>query len=125
PLAVGRIQRIGDLNRDIEQGLAVQRASGDAVLQRSAIQELHGNEWLSLGLADLIDGADVRMIQRRCGTGLAAEAFQRLRVLGYVRRKELEGNETAKFSVFGLIDHTHPAAAELLGDAIVRDGLAD
>ncbi len=27
--------------------------------------------------------------------------------------------------VFGLVDHTHPAAAQLLDDAIVRDGLAD
>ena len=27
--------------------------------------------------------------------------------------------------VLGLVDHTHPAAAELLNDAVVRDGLAD
>jgi hypothetical protein len=27
--------------------------------------------------------------------------------------------------VFGLVDHTHPAAAKFLDDAVVRDGLAD
>ena len=125
PLAVGRVQCVGNLNGDVEQGLAVQRAAGNAVLQRLAIQELHGNEWLSLGLADLIDGADVGMIERRCRAGLAAEALQRLRVLGYVRRKEFESYETAEFSVFGLVDDTHPPAAQLLGDAVMRDCLAD
>ncbi len=27
--------------------------------------------------------------------------------------------------VFGLVDHTHPALAQFLGDAVVRDCLAD
>ena len=27
--------------------------------------------------------------------------------------------------VLGLLDHTHPAAAQLLDDAVVRDGLAN
>src|ERR1700687_72131 len=30
-----------------------------------------------------------------------------------------------QLEVFGLIDHTHPAAAELAQSAVVRDGLAD
>ena len=27
--------------------------------------------------------------------------------------------------VLGFVDHTHPAAAQLLDDAVVRDGLTD
>jgi hypothetical protein len=30
-----------------------------------------------------------------------------------------------KPGVFSFVDHTHPAAAEFLDDAVVRDGLAD
>ena len=30
-----------------------------------------------------------------------------------------------KFRIFSLVHHTHSAAAELLDDAVVRDGLAD
>ena len=30
-----------------------------------------------------------------------------------------------KSGVFGLVNNTHPAAAQLLNDAVVRDGLAD
>ena len=30
-----------------------------------------------------------------------------------------------QFEVLGLVNHTHPAAAELLDDAVMRDGLTD
>ena len=40
-------------------------------------------------------------------------------------RQELQGDEAMEASVLGLVNHTHPAAAELLDDAVVRDGLAD
>jgi len=65
------------------------------------------------------------MIERRCGPRLAAKAFQGARVLGYIRGKELEGNEPAELRILGLVDHTHPAAAQFLDDAVVRNGLAD
>ena len=50
---------------------------------------------------------------------------KRLRVLGYVLRQEFQGDEAPKLGVLSLVDHTHPAAAQLLDDAVVRDGLAD
>jgi len=34
-------------------------------------------------------------------------------------------DKTPKLDILSLIDHTHPSAAELLDDAVVRDGLAD
>ena len=57
--------------------------------------------------------------------GFALEARQRLRVLGDIIGQELQGDEAIELGVFGLVDHTHAAAAELLDDAVVRDGLAD
>src|SRR5215813_2337198 len=42
-----------------------------------------------------------------------------------VLRQELQGDETSKIEVLGLVHHTHPAAAELLDDAVMRDGLPD
>ena len=74
---------------------------------------------------NFVDGADVGMIQRRGGLGFALEARQRLRVFGNFVGQELEGDKAAKLDVFGLVDHTHAAAAEFLNDAVVRDGLAD
>ena len=65
------------------------------------------------------------MVQRRRSSRFTAEAFQGLRIFRHVLRQELQRDKAAKFDVLGLVDHTHPAAAELLDDAVVRDGLAD
>ncbi len=46
-------------------------------------------------------------------------------VLRYVIRQELQSNEAAEFGVLGLVDHTHAALAELLDNAVTRDGLVD
>jgi hypothetical protein len=55
----------------------------------------------------------------------ALKTRKRLRVSGYFLRQELEGYETVKAGVFGLVDHTHSAAAEFLNDAVVGNRLAD
>ena len=81
-------------------------------------------DWPSC-FADFIYGADVGMVQSGGGTCFAAKAFQCLRILGHFVGQEFQGDEAAKLGVLGLVDHTHPAAAELLDDAVVRDGLAD
>ena len=65
------------------------------------------------------------MIQSGRGTRLAAKAFQCLRVSATFIGQEFQGDEAAKLGVLGFVDNTHPAAAELLNDAVVRDGLAD
>ena len=39
-----RIQRVGDLDRQRQQRLSLHRLPGDAVLQRHAIEEFHGDE---------------------------------------------------------------------------------
>ena len=65
------------------------------------------------------------MVQSRRRTRFASEAFQGLRVLRHVIGEELQSHEAAEFGVLGLVDHTHAAPAELLDDAVVRNGLAD
>jgi hypothetical protein len=65
------------------------------------------------------------MVQGRGGLRFALKAGQRLRVSGDFIGQELEGNKSVQPGVLGLLDHTHPAAAELFDDAVVRDGLTD
>ena len=89
------------------------------------IQKLHGDERLITVLADVVNRADVGVVERRGRLRFAPETFECLRVPGYVVRQELQGNETAELGVLGLVNDAHPAAAELLDDAVVRDGLAD
>ena len=95
------------------------------VLQCFSLQELHRNEGLEVLLSDVIDSADVGMVESRSGLGFTPEALQRLLVLSHVLRKKLQGNKTVEPRVLGLINHTHPATTKLLKDAVVGDGLAD
>ncbi len=76
-------------------------------------------------LANLVNGADVGMIQGRGGTRLAAKTLERVRIVGDFRRQELQRDEAAEFGVFGFIYNAHPATAELLDDAIVRNDAAN
>ena len=76
-------------------------------------------------LVYFVDRADVRMIQCRRRLGFALEAAESVLVFSNFIRQELERDKATKFDILGLVHHTHPATAELLDDAIVRDGLAD
>src|SRR5215469_16198495 len=62
--------------------------------------------------------------ESRAGPRLALKAFQSLRGPGNAVGQELERYKTAELGVLGLVDHTHPAAAELFQDAVVRNGSA-
>ena len=60
----------------------------------------------------------------------AARASRRKRsrapqFLRQIVRKKLEGDRATELEILGPVDHTHPATAQLLDDAVVRDGLTD
>ena len=75
--------------------------------------------------ANFVDGADVGMVQSGGGLGLALKSRQRLWIFGHIVRQKLERDEAMQSRVLSLVDDAHPAAAQFLDDAIVRDGLAD
>ena len=76
-------------------------------------------------LADFVDGANIRVIQRGGGAGFAAETFERLRIADEIFGKKFESDEAAEFGVFGFVDDAHAAAAEFFSDAVMGDGLAE
>jgi hypothetical protein len=45
--------------------------------------------------------------------------------LRHIVRQELERDEASEIGVLGFVDNAHPAAAQLLDEAVVRDGLTD
>ena len=95
------------------------------MLQSHPIQKLHDDKGLVRVLPDVVNGADVGMIQSRGGLRLALKSGQRLRVAEHLFRQELEGNKAMQAGVLGLVDHTHAAAAQLFDDVVVGDFLAD
>ena len=97
----------------------------EARLQRLAVVERHRDEQLPLGcLADLVDRADVGMIQRRRGAGLLQKAAFRLGSRAEVARQELQGDVPAEPLVERLVDHSHRPRAEGFEHAVPADGLS-
>src|SRR5260370_28672204 len=65
------------------------------------------------------------MIQGGSGSGLAPETIQRAWVASEFIRQELESDKSLQPAVLRLINDAHPAAAQLLDDAVMGDGPAD
>ena len=109
----------GDLARDVER--LVLREAPDAAQQRRevlAVHELHREEVLPLGLADVPHAADRRVRDLARHAHLAVEALEALGVALERARQELEGDRLLELQVVGAVDLAHPAAAEQADDAV-------
>ena len=122
---VGRAQGIGNLNADLHHALRAQRAVGHHFAQAAALEQLHHHERTAAGLADVVDGADVGVIERRGGLRLPPEALERLGVEGPIVAEELEGDLPLQPDIFGLVDHPHATAAQRAEDGVMGNRLTD
>ncbi len=124
-LGMRGVQGIGNLHGQRKQRLDFQRPPADPVLERRAFQIFHGDKGFSILLADIVNRADVGMVQGGSSLRFALETAQCQRIARNFIGKKFENDEAVQPSIFGLIDHPHAAAAKFLDDAVVRDGLAD
>ena len=119
------LERIGRLDGQVEQERDRQRRAVDAVAQRLPVEQLHDEERQIAMPPDVVERADVRVVQRRGRPGLTLEPFERRRIGRELRRQKFDRDLTAEPRVLGAINDTHPALPDLVEDAVVRDGLAD
>ena len=75
-------------------------------------------------LANLINGANIRMVQCRGRAGFLLEALQRPGILAVLPRQELQCYVSLQLQVFGPENDTHSASAQFVKHQIVGDGLA-
>ncbi len=123
-LGVRRGQRVGDLHRGLEKLFFRQRAGFNALLQRAALEQFHHHERVPVLLADVVDRADVRVVQRGRRARLALEAFLGVRVTEELLGQHLDRNLPAQPRVLGQVNLAHPALTDLLRDAVVQQCLA-
>src|ERR1700681_4697275 len=95
------------------------------MFQRRPVEVLHDDEGSAVLLADVINGADIGMVESRCGLSLAAKSLERQPVLGDIFRKEFERNKTIKAGVFSFVNDPHTATAELINNAVVGDNFTN
>jgi hypothetical protein len=120
---VSCVEGIGNFNAQGNYRVQVHRPAQNGVLQGHSVEELHDDEAQAVLLANIVNRANVGMVESGCSTGLAFESFQRMGVVGYLLGQKLESHEATQPRVLSLVDHTHATAAKLLENAVVRDGL--
>ncbi len=96
-----------------------QRPPLDPLLERLAVVVRHHEVELAVvGLVDLVDRADVGMVERRGGLRLLQEPLLGRLVAGQIRREELDGDLALQARVLGRVDDPHAAVAEFGADRI-------
>ena len=102
------------------------RQPADAAQQRGqvfAVDVLHGDEDLAVGLADVVDAADVGVRDLAGDADFFAKASQPGRVRCPTAGEELERHDLPERQVIRPVDLAHAAAAEQAGDAIAAGHL--
>ena len=118
---MGGVESTGDLNSEFEQAREIERFSGDVVFESLAFEQFHGDEGTAFKFADIVDGANIGVIQGRGGARFTAKAFDGLRVLRNIVGQEFQGDVAAETRVFGFVDHAHATAAEFSEHVVVRN----
>src|SRR3990172_4461158 len=122
---VSGIERVGGLDRNLDDPTGVQRPLVDELLEGLPLHELHHDEGAAVVLSDVVDGADVRVVECGCGTGFPLKPVQGFRITPQLVGQNLEGHVPPQAGVLRFVHDAHAAAAELLHDAIVGNRLAD
>ena len=118
-------QRIRDLGADRQDTIHRHRPAANFVLERRALEQLHRDERLAVVLADVVNRADVGMVERGGRPRFTRKSRECLIVARLGDRQKLERDLAAQPRVLSAIDDAHPSTAEELHNAVVRDGLAD
>ena len=124
PGVMGRFERIGNLDRNFQDLGAGQGLVRDQVLQGLPFEQLHHDEGLSFELINLVDDADVGMIEAGGGPGFPLKALQGHGVADQFGRKKLQGDASTQAQIQGAIDDSHTAATQFLFDPVMRNSLA-
>ncbi len=95
----------------------------DPLLQRLALVVRHHEVQLAVAaFVDLVDRADVRVVERRGRLGLLEEAALRGVVAGQIGRQDLDRHLAVEARVVGRVDDPHSAAADLGADRVRAEG---
>ena len=121
---VGRLEPVGDLARDADRFVDRQVPPSQSLREILAGYQLHRQEACALRAMNTKDGGDVGVAQRSEQLGFALEAGESLRIAGEGIGKDLDRHFAVEVGVRGFPDHTHPAFADLLDQAVVEQLLS-
>ncbi len=110
-LCVRFVERVGHIDGDLQRFRQRHRAAMQAVGECLTLEVFHDEVVHAVLRADVMQRADVRMIQRGDGFGLALHALAQFGVGREMRRQHLDGDLAAQPRVACPIDFAHAAGA--------------
>ena len=114
---VGGLQTIDDFQRQRNEVPLIERAALQTLPQRFAFQILHDDERSTVVVAEVVDGADVRVAEGGRGPCLTPESDQGVgRVRGRAAQ-ELHRDEAIQAGIDGFIDDAHATVGDPLDES--------
>src|SRR5215467_11735845 len=83
-LCVRSVERVGDFDAYIEQDFSVDRAPHDEVFESLTFEKFHGDEGHTGLIVNLVNGADVGVVQSRGGLSLTLKTSKCLWVVCHI-----------------------------------------
>src|SRR5262245_8332421 len=118
--SVRRSERVGQSNPGFQQHRQGERAFAQPLFERFALEELHDDERLALlCFANVVDGTDVRVVQRGDRPCFTLKPLARDLGAGQLSRQQLDRDLAFESRVARPIDFAHAAGADA-GDDLVR-----
>jgi hypothetical protein len=118
---VRRIERVGNLAGELEHARGRHRARLDQSADGDPFETLHYDERLPLVLTELVDGADMRVLQRRGEARFPFEPRQPIRGGDRLRPEQLDRHVAPEPQVLRPVDNAHSSLPNRVEEAIVRD----
>ena len=119
--AVRGVERRGDLGRVLERRRDRHRPLRNQPVQPRAVHQLHRDERRPIVLVDVVDGDDVRVVERRSRTGFLDEAALAIGIGRRFGRQHLYRDRASEPGVVGGVNDAHTAAADFCANAVVRN----
>ncbi len=118
PPRVRCVERARHLRDDPGRDGRLQAAVGESALEVAPLDVAHGDEQEVLGLARLVDGHDVRVVDRGGQLRLPQEPAPARRVLAQCGRQQLERDAALESRILGQVDDARSAPAEQRPDPV-------
>ncbi len=117
---VGGGEGVRNLQGDGERGAQLKRLAVHQFAHVPPFDVLHGDEVDAVRFAEIEDGANVRMVERRGKACFALEAFEARFARGQLRRQDFEHDRAPKLRIERLIDSALSARADLFDDLVLE-----
>jgi hypothetical protein len=102
----------------------LERTTVDEVVQGVPLEQLHHEKRLPVVLTDVVERANVWMIQGRRGARLTLKSIGGRLIARELGWEKLDRNRAAESNILRAVDDAHAAAAQRFENAIVSDGLS-